>query len=36
MFGRLLPRERSFFDFFERHARLTIEGTREFASLARG
>ena len=36
MFGRLLPRETSFFDFFERHAKLTIEGTREFLALARG
>lgn len=34
MFGRLLPRETSFFDFFEQHAALTVEGTREFAILA--
>jgi predicted phosphate transport protein (TIGR00153 family) len=33
MFGRLLPRETSFFDFFEQHAALTIEGTKEFLSL---
>src|SRR5437867_10724147 len=33
MFGRLLPRETSFFDFFERHAALTVEGTKEFLSL---
>src|ERR1700749_3135998 len=33
MFGRLLPRETSFFDFFEQHATLTIEGTKEFLSL---
>jgi uncharacterized protein len=34
MFGRLLPRETSFFDFFEKHAALTVEGAREFLSLA--
>jgi predicted phosphate transport protein (TIGR00153 family) len=34
MFGRLLPRETSFFDFFERHAAKTVEGTKEFLSLA--
>jgi len=33
MFGRLLPRETSFFDFFEQHAALTIEGTKEFLSM---
>lgn len=33
MFGRFLPRETSFFDFFEQHARLTIEGTKELLSL---
>jgi predicted phosphate transport protein (TIGR00153 family) len=33
MFGRFLPRETSFFDFFEQHAQLTIEGTKEFLSL---
>src|SRR5213593_4323183 len=33
MFGRLLPRETSFFDFFEQHAALTVEGTKEFLSL---
>jgi uncharacterized protein len=33
MFGRLLPRETSFFDFFEQHARLTVDGTKEFLSL---
>jgi predicted phosphate transport protein (TIGR00153 family) len=33
MFGRFLPRETSFFDFFEQHATLTIEGTKEFLSL---
>ncbi len=34
MFGRLLPRETSFFDFFERHAAKTVEGAQEFLSLA--
>jgi len=33
MFGRFLPRETSFFDFFEQHARLTVEGAREFLDL---
>jgi predicted phosphate transport protein (TIGR00153 family) len=33
MFGRFLPRETSFFDFFEQHAGLTIEGTKEFLSM---
>ncbi|MBA3391775.1 MAG: DUF47 domain-containing protein [Deltaproteobacteria bacterium] len=33
MFGRFLPRETSFFDFFEQHAALTIEGAKEFLSL---
>ena len=33
MFGRLLPRETSFFDFFEQHAALTVEGAKEFLSL---
>ena len=33
MFGRLLPRETSFFDFFEQHAALTLQGAREFMSL---
>jgi len=33
MFGRLLPRETSFFDFFEQHAELTVEGTQEFLAL---
>ena len=33
MFGRFLPRETSFFDFFEQHAALTIDGTKEFLSL---
>jgi uncharacterized protein len=33
VFGRLLPKETSFFDFFERHADLTVEGCREFQAL---
>jgi predicted phosphate transport protein (TIGR00153 family) len=33
MFGRFLPRETSFFDFFEQHAGLTVEGTKEFLSM---
>ncbi|MBK9035950.1 MAG: DUF47 domain-containing protein [Myxococcales bacterium] len=33
MFGRFLPRETSFFDFFEQHSALTVEGTKEFLSL---
>lgn len=33
MFGRLLPRETSFFDLFEQHAALTVQGTKEFQSL---
>src|SRR6476469_7183955 len=33
MFGRFLPRETSFFDFFEQHAALTIAGSKELLSL---
>jgi uncharacterized protein len=33
MFGRLLPKETSFFDFFDEHARLTVTGTNELRSL---
>jgi predicted phosphate transport protein (TIGR00153 family) len=33
MFGKFLPRETSFFDFFEQHAQLTAEGVREFLLL---
>ena len=36
MFGRLLPRETSFFDFFDRHAIKTVEGAKEFLALASG
>jgi len=34
MFGRFLPKETSFFDFFEQHAALGVEGAKEFLSLA--
>jgi uncharacterized protein len=33
MFGRFLPKEKSFFDFFEQHAALTVQGTQELISL---
>ena len=33
MFGRLLPRETSFFDHFEKHADLSMMGAKEFLSL---
>jgi len=33
MFGRLLPKETSFYDYFEEHARLTVTGTSELLSL---
>jgi predicted phosphate transport protein (TIGR00153 family) len=33
MFGRFLPKETSFYDFFEQHAALTVDGTKEFSSL---
>jgi predicted phosphate transport protein (TIGR00153 family) len=33
MFGRFLPKETSFFDFFEQHAALTVDGTKEFVSM---
>jgi len=33
MFGRFLPKEKSFFDFFESHARLTVEGTKELCEM---
>ncbi len=36
MFGRLLPRETSFFDFFDRHAAKTVEGAKQFLSVATG
>ncbi|MBN1336592.1 MAG: DUF47 domain-containing protein [Deltaproteobacteria bacterium] len=34
MFRALLPRETSFFDFFEHHAQVTVEGARELLALA--
>jgi hypothetical protein len=34
MFGKLLPRKTTFFDFFEQHAALGAEGVREFVALA--
>jgi uncharacterized protein len=36
MLRRLLPRETSFFDFFEQHAELTLDGATEFLSLVSG
>lgn len=33
MFGRFLPKEASFFEFFEQHAALTVQGAKEFQSL---
>jgi predicted phosphate transport protein (TIGR00153 family) len=33
MFGRLLPKNTSFFDFFEQHAALTVSGMKEFVSM---
>ncbi len=33
MFGRFMPKETSFFDFFEEHAALTVEGAKEFLSM---
>ncbi|HEY0482471.1 MAG TPA: DUF47 family protein [Kofleriaceae bacterium] len=33
MLRKLLPRETSFFDFFEQHAELTVDGATEFLSL---
>jgi uncharacterized protein len=34
MFERLLPRETSFFDFFEQHTKLSIEACRELHAIA--
>ena len=34
MFRRLLPQETSFFDFFERHTKITIEACRELDAIA--
>jgi uncharacterized protein len=36
MFGRFLPREHGFFDFFDRHAHKTADGAKEFLALASG
>jgi uncharacterized protein Yka (UPF0111/DUF47 family) len=36
MLSRLLPRETSFFDHFDRHVALTLQGVREFVALAAG
>jgi uncharacterized protein len=33
MLRKLLPRETSFFDYFEQHAELTLDGATEFLSL---
>jgi uncharacterized protein len=33
MFGRFLPREVSFFDLFDKHAALTVDGAREFVGM---
>lgn len=33
MFGRLLPREGRFFDYFKEHAELIVAGSRELAAL---
>ena len=33
---RLLPREESFFDDFEKHAQKTVEGCRAFVDMAQG
>jgi predicted phosphate transport protein (TIGR00153 family) len=33
VFGRFLPKEVSFFDLFDRHAALTVDGAREFLGL---
>jgi hypothetical protein len=35
VFGRFLPRDTSFFDFFDRHAALTLEGAKQFSTIAR-
>lgn len=35
MLSRLLPRQTNFFDFFERHAALAVEGARELGRLSK-
>ena len=34
MFRRFLPKENSFFDFFEQHSKLSIEACRELNEIA--
>ena len=34
MFGRFVPKETSFFDFFEQHAALTLSASRELVAMA--
>jgi predicted phosphate transport protein (TIGR00153 family) len=34
MLSRLLPRQSNFFDFFEKHVALTVEGARELSKIA--
>jgi predicted phosphate transport protein (TIGR00153 family) len=34
MLSRLIPRQTNFFDFFERHASITVEGARELEKLS--
>jgi uncharacterized protein len=36
MLRRLLPRDEDFFSLFERHAALTVEGAKQFATLVAG
>jgi len=36
MLHRLLPKETSFFDFFEQHAELTVDGATEFVAMVSG
>jgi len=35
MLSRLLPRQTNFFDFFERHAAISVEAAREMGKMAR-
>jgi hypothetical protein len=35
MFGRLLPKEVSFFDFFEKHVSLIYQGIKEYQTIAK-
>lgn len=36
MFNRLLPKETSFFDFFEQHAAMVVRGAKDLLSMASG